>query len=123
MLRIDSIMERLDELKGEEATLNSAFEEITGRKVRVSEEIELEIAALTQERKAIASTVDGALLELYEKIRSNNNGTGAAAMVDGRCDGCHLVINSVEIGRIKSLASNEVVRCEECRCILVRGAN
>ncbi len=122
MLRIDSIKERLDELKAEEAKLNSAFDEITGRKVRASEEIELEIASLTQERKATVSTVDGALLELYEKIRANNNGTGAAAMVDGRCDGCHLAINSVEIGRIKTLASDEVVRCEECRCILVRGA-
>lgn len=122
MLRIDSIKERLDELKTEEVTLNSAFEEITARKVRASEEIELEIASLTQERKATVSTVDGALLELYEKIRSNNNGTGAAAMRDGRCDGCHLAINSVEISRIKTLASDEVVRCEECRCILVRGA-
>lgn len=122
MLRIDSIKERLDQLKAEEATLNAAFEEITGRKVQASEAIELEIASLIQERKAIASTVDAALLELYEKIRSNNNGTGAAAMREGRCDGCHLAINSVEISRIKTLAPDEVVRCEECRCILVRGA-
>lgn len=122
MLRIDSIKERLEELRAEEAVLIPASEEILGRKVFASEEIELEIASLTEERKAIASTVDRALLDLYEKIRSNNNGTGAAAMRDGRCDGCHLAINSVEISRIKTLASDEVVRCEECRCILVRGA-
>lgn len=121
MLRIDSIKERLQELRGEEATLNSAAEEILGRKVFASEEIELEIASLIEERKAIAATVDGALLDLYEKIRSNS-GTGAAAMREGRCDGCHLEINSVEISRIKTLPSDEVVRCEECRCILVRGA-
>lgn len=122
MLRIDSIKERLEELRAEEAVLTSASEEIQGRKVFASEEIELEIASLTEERKAIVSTVDGALLDLYEKIRSNNNGTGAAAMREGRCDGCHLAINSVEISRIKTLPSDEVVRCEECRCILVRGA-
>jgi len=121
MLRIDSIKERLQELRGEETALNSAAEEILGRKVFASEEIELEIASLTEERKLTASTVDGALLELYEKIRSNS-GTGAAAMREGRCDGCHLAINSVEISRIKTLPSDEVVRCEECRCILVRGA-
>lgn len=123
MLRIDSIKERLLELRAEEATLISASEEILGRKVRASEEIELEIASLKQERSAVAATVDGALLDLYEKIRSNNNGTGAAAIRDGKCDGCHLSINSVELGRIKTLASDEVVRCEECRCILVRGAH
>lgn len=121
MLRIDSIKERLEELRAEEVALKSASEEILGRKVRASEEIELEIASLTEERKAIAATVDGALLELYEKIR-NSSGTGAAAIREGKCDGCHLSINSVELGRIKTLASDEVVRCEECRCILVRGA-
>lgn len=121
MLRIDSIKERLEELRSEEVALKSASEEILGRKVTASEEIELEIASLTQERKAVASTVDGALLDLYEKIRSKS-GTGAAAIRDGKCDGCHLSINSVELGRIKTLASDEVVRCEECRCILVRGA-
>lgn len=121
MLRIDSIKERLEELRAEEMTLKSTSEEIFGRKVTASEEIELEIASLTQERKEIASTVDGALFDLYEKIRSSS-GTGAAAIRDGKCDGCHLSINSVELGRIKTLASDEVVRCEECRCILVRGA-
>lgn len=121
MLRIDSIKERLEELRSEEVALKSAAEEILGRKVTASEEIELEIASLTEERRAIVSTVDRALLDLYEKIRSND-GTGAAAIRDGKCDGCHLSINSVELGRIKTLASDEVVRCEECRCILVRGA-
>lgn len=121
MLRIDSIKERLQELRAEEVALVSSADEIQGRKVAASQAIELEIASLIEERKAIAATVDGALLELYEKIRSNS-GTGAAAMRDGRCDGCHLAINSVEISRIKTLDLDEVVRCEECRCILVRGA-
>jgi predicted nucleic acid-binding Zn-ribbon protein len=121
MLRIDSIKERLQELRAEEVVLVSASEEIQSRKVASSAAIESEITSLIEERKAIAATVDGALLELYEKIRSNS-GTGAAAMRDGRCDGCHLAINSVEISRMKTLASDEVVRCEECRCILVRGA-
>ena len=122
MLRIDSIKDRLAELRAEEAALNIASEEILARKVRASQEIELELASLKQERGAVASTVDAALLELYEKIRRNNNGTGAAAIRDGKCDGCHLSINSVEIGRIKTLDADEVVRCEECRCILVRGS-
>ena len=121
MLRIDSIEERLAELRAEEATLSSTSEEIQGRKAGASEKIESEITSLKEERKAIVSTVDESLLVLYEKIRSKD-GTGAAAMREGRCDGCHLPINSVEISRIKGLPTDEVVRCEECRCILVRGA-
>jgi len=121
MLRIDSIKERLEELRAEEASLISTSAEIQDRKNKAFEKIDSEIASLIAERKATALSVDGALLDLYEKIRSNNNGTGAAALREGRCDGCHLAINSVEISRMKTLASDEVVRCEECRCILVRG--
>lgn len=122
MLRIDSIKARLDELESEEESLNTANNEITGRKNTASSSIEDEIASTISEREATAATVDVALLDLYEKIRSST-GTGAAALREGRCDGCHLAINSVELGRMKTLASDEVVRCEECRCILVRGAN
>jgi hypothetical protein len=122
MLRIDSIKSRLEELGSEEETLKASQDEITARMNSASSAIEEVIASTISERNATAVTVDGALLELYEKIRSNT-GTGAAALREGRCDGCHLAINSVEIGRMKTLASDEVVRCEECRCILVRGAN
>ena len=121
MLRIDSITSRLDELKGEEESLNTANAEIQLRKNSASALIESEIASNISERNATCASVDGALLELYEKIRSNT-GTGAAALREGRCDGCHLAINSVELGRMKTIASDEVVRCEECRCILIRGA-
>ncbi len=122
MLRMDSINSRLEELQVEEASLNTSQNEITARKDSASSQIDEEIASIISERNMTASTVDGALLELYEKIRSST-GTGAAAFREGRCDGCHLAINSVELGRMKTLASDEVVRCEECRCILVRGAN
>ncbi|MBI3430149.1 MAG: hypothetical protein HY050_08895 [Actinobacteria bacterium] len=121
MLRIDSIKSRLEELKGEEESLNIASADIQARKNAASTLIEEEIASTISERNTTAASVDHALLELYEKIRSST-GTGAAAFREGRCDGCHLAINSVELGRMKTLASDEVVRCEECRCILVRGA-
>lgn len=120
MLRIDSITSRLDELRGEEESLNTTSAEIQLRKNSASALIEEEIASTISERNATSASVDSALLELYEKIRSNT-GTGAAALREGRCDGCHLAINSVELGRMKTIASDEVVRCEECRCILIRG--
>lgn len=122
MMRIDSIQERLGELKREEVQLLSTSTEIQGRKEIALHAIDSEIASLTAERLATVQSIEGALVDLYEKIRSNS-GTGAAALKHGICDGCHLPINSVELSRIKTLASDEVVSCEECRCILVRGAS
>jgi len=57
---------------------------------------------------------------VYEKVRANSGGVGAALLIGNTCDGCRLAINAVEMERIKSLASDEVLRCEECRRILVR---
>ena len=59
-------------------------------------------------------------VELYEKVKGSGGGVGAALLIGNTCDGCRLAINAVEMERIKSLDSEEVLRCEECRRILVR---
>jgi predicted nucleic acid-binding Zn-ribbon protein len=59
-------------------------------------------------------------LALYEKIREGSNGIGAAALAGNQCKGCNLTLNTIELQRIAALSEDEVVRCEECRCILVR---
>ena len=56
---------------------------------------------------------------LYEQLRAQH-GVGAAALRRGRCEGCHLSLNTVDLNRIRAAAPDEVLRCEECRRILVR---
>ena len=109
MIRIDSIKTRLDELEQEEERLAEQASQIEFRKNNSSSELENEIASIISERKATAESVDSALFDLYEKVRSKS-GTGAAALREGRGDGWHLAINSVELGRIKTWASDGVVR-------------
>jgi predicted nucleic acid-binding Zn-ribbon protein len=80
-----------------------------------------DLSAAAQERSKTVNSVNPELIALYEKIRASNNGTGAAALVGNQCKGCHLTLNTIELQRIAGLAEDELVRCEECRCILVRG--
>ena len=120
MMRIEGITARLNELKAEEAGLITKSSEIEELKKTATQAIDGEIASTVAERLSTVTNVDKTLLDLYEKIRTSG-GTGAAAMREGKCDGCHLSINGVELNRLKTLAEDEVVRCEECRCILVRG--
>jgi hypothetical protein len=47
---------------------------------------------------------------------------GAAALHRGRCQGCQLTLTPADINRIRAEAADAVVRCEECRRILVRTA-
>ncbi len=121
MMRIDGITARLNELKAEEAILITQSAEIDSLKKSATQALEAEIDSTVAERASTVATVDKSLLELYEKILTSG-GTGAAALREGKCDGCHLSINGVELNRLKTLADDEVVRCEECRCILVRGS-
>ncbi len=60
------------------------------------------------------------LIDLYERLRAQHGGVGAAALRRGRCEGCHLSLNTVDLNAIRAAPADEVVRCEECRRILVR---
>lgn len=120
MLRVDGIKSRIEELKAIEETLATEIAELTDRKNVVSLALESESAQLKTERAVTVTSVDKAIYDLYEKIRSGG-GAGAAALLGGQCLGCNLTINAVDLKRMLDSAEDEVIRCEECRCILVRG--
>jgi predicted nucleic acid-binding Zn-ribbon protein len=120
MMRVDGIKARIDELKNQESEFALEIANLEIRKENALTVISVDLEAIAQDRARTISSIDKALVELYEKIKSNNNGTGAAALVGNQCKGCHLTINTVELQRISGLPDDELVRCEECRCILVR---
>ena len=62
------------------------------------------------------------LVALYEKVRKNSDGIGAAVLRRRRCEGCNLELNQGEINRFTAADEDEVLRCEECRRILIRTA-
>jgi uncharacterized protein len=63
------------------------------------------------------------LLALYDKIRASSGGLGAAPLRRGQCGGCRVMLSTVGLNAIRAAAPDEVVRCEECRRILVRTAD
>jgi predicted nucleic acid-binding Zn-ribbon protein len=83
-------------------------------------EIDAETSATKSARDAVAPDIPADLLALYEKIRASSDGVGAAALFRGRCEGCHLALNPGDLGHIRETAPDVVIRCEECRRILVR---
>ena len=120
MIRSDAITSRSNTLTTDLASLQTLKDEISGRLKTATDEINKVITDKTSARNLVANQIEKPLLELYEKIRTNGGGVGAAALVGNKCNGCNLAINAVEIERIKSLSKDELLRCEECRRILVR---
>ena len=120
MIRSDAITSRSNTLTTDLASLQTLKDEISGRLNTATDEINKVIADKNTARNLVANQIEKPLLELYEKIRAASGGVAAAALVGNKCNGCNLAINAVEMDRIKSLAKDELLRCEECRRILVR---
>ena len=120
MIRNDAVTTRSNTLNTDLSSLQTLKDEITGRLNNANAEINKVIGEKTTARNLVANKIEKVLLELYEKIRLSGGGVGAAALVGNKCNGCNLAINAVEMGRIKTLAKDELLRCEECRRILVR---
>lgn len=120
MMRVDAIKERISGLNQEEEEIAKKLLDLNVRKENAVTAINSELDSAKDERAKTAQAINTELLALYEKVRQSNNGIGAAVLAGNQCKGCNLTLNTVELQRIAGLAEDEVIRCEECRCILVR---
>ena len=120
LIKHDGIKSRVDELQNDQVGLKQLELELNVRLENAKAEINKQLSELTEERLALLPKIDPPLVELYEKVRQSAHGVGAALLIGTKCDGCHLSINAIELERIKGLATDEIIRCEECRRILVR---
>jgi uncharacterized protein len=73
-------------------------------------------------RSAAAASIPADLLALYERIRTQTGGTGAAMLKARQCQGCRLELFGRELAAVRSADPHEVVRCDNCGRILVRTA-
>lgn len=121
------VMERLDEVQNRSADLARQCDEAQAQAAALTLkrdaelfEIDAELVALSSQRETQVTAIDKALVDLYEKIRAQQAGIGAAEVRQRRCTGCRLELNNVEISQLRAAADDEVLRCDECRRILVR---
>jgi len=120
------VMERAEDLESDLANLTAGRDRLSERIAGLEADRDVSLAAfakdeaeVTRPRADIVAGVGPELVALYDKIAASSV-TGAAALRQKRCGGCQLELNPVEIQRIRSAPEDEVLRCEECRRILVR---
>lgn len=122
MERLETVQIRLADLLAQRGQGQSRVLELTASRDTTATVTGEEIANLRSQRDTQAAHLDVELVALYEKIRAQQAGIGAAELRQRRCTGCRLELNNVEIGQLRSADEDEVMRCEECRRILVRTA-
>ena len=122
MERVEEVQSEVDRLRGDVGAVEGKRAAAVARRDAAFEEIDSEAYMTQQAREAVVRDVGGELLSLYEKIRAASGGIGAAELKHRRCQGCRLEINTVDMGRFRDAPGDEVLRCEECRRILIRTA-
>ena len=120
------VMERREEAERRRGALTTGREELAGQRADVGARRDAALAEIGEQvgkaaglRAGVAAGVPADLLDLYDKLRAQH-GVGAAMLRGGRCEGCHLSLNAVDLAAYRAADPDEVLRCEECRRILVR---
>jgi len=121
------VMEKLEDAQARAAAASADVAELAQARLAAERardaafaDIDAEVARVGGERARVAPEIPADLLALYDRIRGDSGGIGAAPLHRGRCQGCQLTLTPADLGRIRAEPADEVVRCEECRRILVR---
>jgi predicted nucleic acid-binding Zn-ribbon protein len=120
MERAESLSTRVTELDAKRADLSERVGRLEVERDQALAELGAEEATVGAGRPDIVAGVGEELFTLYEKIRATSGGIAAAEIRQRRCGGCRLELNNVDLDRIRRSAEDEVVRCEECRRIMIR---
>jgi predicted nucleic acid-binding Zn-ribbon protein len=126
----DDQLEIMEQVEGKESDaarldadrtrLRAELDVLTSQRDAAFVEIDTDATMLRDSRGGLLPDVPPDLLTLYQKLRTSNGGVGAARLVRRRCEGCHLELSGADLREVAAAPLDEVVRCEECRRILVR---
>ena len=126
----DAELEIMEQLEDAQRTADTLAAQLAETDAQIAElvvardarwvEIDTALAEAEAARAAAVEGVPEDLLALYERLRAQKGGVGAAALRARQCGGCQLTIDAAELGVIRAAAADEVIRCEECQRILVR---
>ncbi len=123
------VMEQREEVETALAELNSQRLVLDGEQAELQvardaafAEIDAASAERATERAAIAAELPADLLAVYERAREHGGGIGAAVLRQRRCEGCRIELSGSELAAVRKAEPDAVVRCDNCRRILVRTA-
>jgi predicted nucleic acid-binding Zn-ribbon protein len=122
MERAEGLEKRVADLEARRRAVDVQLDEVRAALDEASVKLDEEAEQTRSSRRSLEPDVGADLLALYDKIRASSGGIGAAELRQRRCGGCQLELNNVDLGRIRAAPADEVLRCEECRRILVRTA-
>lgn len=117
--RVEECKSSLQQIERESAEADATLMRSKSALEEAISSLDNEIQTLHQSRSALLATIDETLQALYLKIKTDR-GIGAAKLNGSKCDSCHLELRGAELADIKKLPVTQLVRCPECKAILIR---
>ena len=78
-----------------------------------------ELVSLQSAREERKTRLDPDLLAQYEQAKARAGASGAAQVVNGRCDGCRIALSPLDVDRWKAQPATVFMPCPECGRLLV----
>ncbi len=116
----EPLSRQVEALEAERDELDSESQAMRAVLAEAEVAIDAEIATESTARTGAAGAVPPELMRTYEGLRARLDGIGAARLVGSSCSGCHLVLPSAEVARVKKEPPDALVFCDQCGRILVR---
>ncbi|UPK73538.1 C4-type zinc ribbon domain-containing protein [Nocardioidaceae bacterium SCSIO 66511] len=120
MEQVETAQRDLDAVTAELSEVAAQITEAETTRDKSLEELEGKRSEVAAERDLTVKSVPDDLLTLYDRLRAQQGGVGAAALQQRRCEGCRLELNAADLREIAAEPDDAVVRCPECSRILVR---
>ncbi len=93
--------------------------ELQGAVRDLTASLDEEVAAWDSERVALVAAVPVDLRERYEHAMARTGTSGAAEVVDGRCDGCRIALSPADRDRWRASTRSTLIDCPECGRVLL----
>jgi len=122
MQQLEDAQSRLSSVSTEVHRVGAELDHETSARDAALQVIDAESASIGEVREGLAAALPADLRDLYDKVRGQHGGLGAAALRARRCEGCHLEINGADLRELGGKPDDDVLRCPECSRILVRTA-
>lgn len=123
----DMILELLEEIEGLDDQVQQQRQKVEGERAKyerivknyeeTTSQAREEIEELQERRAGLVEQLPPQLLSPYERLREREEGVAVAALRNGACAECNLAVPRVRWPMIER--GTEIVKCENCRRILV----
>jgi predicted nucleic acid-binding Zn-ribbon protein len=119
LLELEPLDDAVQQVKGHAQPLAQRRADLKVAVEQLQSSLDDEVVHLRETRIQLASEVPGPLLAHYEAALARGGTSGAALLVDGRCDGCRIALAPLDRDRFRSMTSGKFFDCPECGRILL----